>query len=251
MSVLMIAPTRADLPNVATEAAAVVNALGGRLVQGQVTEKDVRDACTAGQFDGIWFATHTSCDRVLLSEESLSEAALVAYVAASGAAWCVLNSCQSIVLGQRIIDETLADVICTVAANPDPEAMRTGVLFARQLALLGETRAAYERSKPGGNRLYVYLDNYRRREMTTIGGANAYPAAQDRLQTSMDQMSRDMSKISTDVEVLKERTTSIDARLAKIENIVRPPASLPTWSMLVLGLVAAVAIIFVLIRAGT
>ena len=134
MSVLMVAPTRADLPNVAFEAAAVVNALGGQLVQGAVTERDVRDAASAGSFDGIWFATHADCNRVLLSEESLSEAALVAYVAASGASWCFLNTCQSIGLGQRIIDETQADVICTIAAAPDGEAMRTGVLFARQLS---------------------------------------------------------------------------------------------------------------------
>jgi len=252
MSVLMIAPTRADLPNVATEAAAVVNALGGRLVQGVVSEAMVRDAAAEGGFEGIWFATHTDCDRVLLSAEILSEAAVVAYVAASGARWCFLNTCQSIGLGQRIIDETPADVICTVAANPDPDAMRTGVLFARQLANLHEARAAYERSKPGGNRLYVYLGNYRQREMTVTQQAGVFPAPtmQDRLQTTMDELRRDVSKISTDVEVMKQRTDSIDKRLEKIESIVKPPVAVPTWVMLLFGLLVSLAIIYLLVNAG-
>lgn len=251
MTVLMIAPTRSDLQNVPLEAAAVVNALGGQLVQGQVTERDVRDAASAGGFDGIWFATHADSNRVLLSgDEYLTEAALVAYVAASGARWCFLNTCQSINLGQRIIDETSADAICTITANPDPEAMRTGVLFSRQLALLGNVRGAYERSKPGGNRLYVFLGNYRQREMTVAQNQAGYPAPQDRLLTTMDEMRREMSKISTDVEVLRERTSSIDERLKRIEAIVRPPVGLPTWAMLLIGLLAAVAIVFLLVRSG-
>jgi hypothetical protein len=254
MSVLMIAPTRSDLPNVAIEAAAVVNALGGTLVQGPVTERDVRDAASAGGFEGIWFATHAGIvegkTRVLLTDESLSEESVVAYVAASGASWCFLNTCASNVLGLRILDETLADVICTVSELPDPAAMRTGVLFARQLALLGDPWSAYQRSKPGGNRQYNFLVNYRQREMAGINGGNTYPAAQDRLQASMDQMSRDMSKISTDVEVLKERTTSIDSRLAKIENTVRPSAALPTWMLLTIGLIISMLVIFLLFRSG-
>ncbi len=254
----MIAPTRPDLPTVATEAAAVVNALGGRLVQGRVTEADVRDACSAGQFEGIWFATHTICDQVLLSEDSLSEAALVAYVAASGASWCFLNTCQSIALGQRIIDETPAHVICTVAANPDPDAMRTGVLFARQLALLGDARAAYERSKPGGNRLYVYLENYRQQVMTTVSqaGALSYPA-QDRLQTTMDDMRREMSHMASDIAVLKARLATIDTqqreietRLKEIERQLRPMPTWSTWAMLAIGLVLCVMITLLLLRMG-
>ena len=247
MSVLMIAPTRADLPNVSIEAAAAVNALGGYLVQGNVSERDVRDASSQHQCEGIWFASHAAENRVMLSNESLSPEALVAYVAASGAAWCFINTCQSIALGRRLLRDTAADVICTISAAPDPDAMRVGVLFARQLALVGDPRAAYECTSPGEN--YLYLDNYRRREMTAISGAGSYPA-QDRLQASMDQMSRDMAKISTDVEVLKERTTSIDARLAKIENIVRPPATLPTWLLLTIGLIISVIVIFLLLSSG-
>jgi hypothetical protein len=244
MSVLMIAPTRSDLPNVAIEAAAVVNALGGKLVQGQVTERDIRDAASAGEFSGIWFATHAGCDRVLLSgDEYLTEAALVAYVAASGARWCFLNTCQSINLGQRIIDETAADTICTIAANPDIEAMRTGVLFARQLALLGDTRAAYERSKPGGNRLYVYLGNYRQRNMA-IANRPELPA-QDRLLTTMDELRKDISGVVTEVALLKAKTSAIEERLVRIEQQLRTTVTWQSWLLLLIGMgVFAVVVLF-------
>lgn len=264
MSVLMIAPTHSNLPNVAREAAVVVNALGGKLLQGQVTEKDVQDAASEGGFDGIWFATHAGVTpegdiRVLLSGESLSEAAVVAYVAASGASWCFLNTCQSNVLGLRIIDETPADVICTVSANPDPDAMRTGVLFARLLAQIGTPRAAYERAKPGGNRNFVYLENYNRQsEMTAISGSGIYPAQDaNRLQTTMDEMRRDMSGMASDVAVLKTRTGNIEsrqerieARLKDIEYQLRPTPSWQTWAMLIFGLVASIGIVMLLLQAG-
>lgn len=255
MTVLVIAPYRADLPNVSTEAAAVVNALGGQIIQGPVTEREVRDAASTGRFDGIWFATHSNCDRLWLAgDESLSESSLVAYVAASGASWCFINTCQSIGLGQRIIDETQADVICTVAAAPDPDAMRTGVLFARQLQLLGNVRDAYERSKPGGNRLYVYLENYRQRTMTaltTIQPAN--PA--DRLQTTMDEMRREISNVASDVAVLKSEMRKVELsqgrtedRLAMIERQIRPVSTWTTWLMLAIGLVMCAMVILLLVR---
>lgn len=256
MSVLMIAPTRLDLPNVATEAAAVVNALGGQLLQGPVTERDVRDAASAGCFNGIWFATHAGIadgkTRVLLSAESLSEESVVAYVAAAGASWCFLNTCQSIALGRRIIRDTAADVICTISNTPDPDAMRVGVLFARKLALLDDPRAAWENTSPGEN--YFYLDNYRRREMAAVGSAGPYPA-QDRLQATMDDMRKDLARVATDVEVLKSGTIRIEQRQQRmedrfdvIEKQLRPNSTWQTWAMLFLGLVACLLITLLLLR---
>lgn len=260
MSVLVIAPYRPDLPNVATEAAAVVNALGGHLVQGVVREKDVQDAASARQYDGIWFATHAGATpdgdvRVLLSEELLSADALVAYVAASGATWCVINTCQSITLGRRLLRDTQADVICTLKATPDPDAMRVGVLFARQLALVGDPRAAYEGTSPGEN--YFYLDNYRR-GMTVISGSGPYPAQDtNRLQATMDEMRRDMSGMAADIAVLKTRTGTIDvqqreieARLKEIERQLRPTPTWSTWLMLLIGLVTCFLITALLLRLG-
>jgi hypothetical protein len=258
MSVLMIAPTRSNLPNVAIEAAAVVNALGGKLVQGPVTERDVRDAASDGTYEGIWFATHADGNQVLLSEGSLSEAALVAYVAASGAVWCFLNTCQSIALGKRILDQTQADVICTITDTPDGEAMRTGVLFARQLSLLGDPREAYERSKPGDDRNYLYLDNYRQRQMAAIGSAGSYPAQtqqQDRLQATMDEMRRDLGTIASDVAVLKTQMRQVEVkqdraeeRLSRIEDQLRPAPVWQTWAMLIVGLIMCVAVVLLLLR---
>lgn len=263
MSVLIIAPTRADLPDVAIEAAEVANALGGRLVQGVVTERDVRDAATEGGYDGIWFATHAGLTAegkvmVALSTELLSEEAVVSYVSASGATWCFLNTCASNVLGLRIIDETPADVICTLSANPDPEAMRTGFLFARLLARIGTPRAAYERAKPGGNRNFAYLENYnnRRHDMTQIPTGSGGPDT-TRLQSSMDQLIRDTNSMAQDVAVLKTRTASIesqqrdiDDRLRLIERQLRPLPSWSTWAMLLIGLATCALVTLLLLRAG-
>ena len=261
MSVLMVAPTRPDLPNVATEAAAVVNALGGTLVQGPVTEADVRNPASAGGFDGIWFATHAGIvdrtTRVMLSAEALSEEAVISYVAASGAAWCFLNTCSSNQLATRILDETSADVICTISENPDPAAMRTGVLFARQLALLGDPWAAYQRSKPGGNRQYNYLVNYRQREMAAaaVGGNHPSQTQQDRLQQTMDEMRRDVGTIASDVAVLKTQMRQVetkqdraDERLSRIEDQLRPAPIWQTWAMLIIGLIMCAAVVLLLLR---
>ena len=252
MTVLVIAPTRPELPDVAAEAAEVINMLGGRLLQGQITERDVRTAAAVGAFDGIWFATHTDNDRVLLSgQEYLGIDALIAYVAASGASWCFLNTCQSINLGQRLVDETDADVICTIAPAPDGDAMRTGVLFANQLRLLGTPRAAYERSKPGGNRLYVYLGNFPQREPmppNTAGMPSAASVSQDRLFTTMENIQNDVSAVKTDVAVMKRDVKDLDARLSRIELQLKPTTTWQTWLILMIGLGICALIVLVLTR---
>ena len=244
MRILMIAPTRADLPNVAAEAAAVVNAHGGILLQGEVLERDLRDAASQGGFDGVWFATHSTGGEVLLSSEALGESPLIAYVAASGASWVFFNSCTSILLAQRVVDQTAADVICTIAEAPDSLAMRTGVVFARQLAVLGNVRAAYERSRPGDNRTYVYLRGRGLMNGTVTAGGS------DRLLQLMDQLQRDVSAMAGDLKVLKMQQDSVEQRLTRIEQQLRPSSTWQTWIMLVAGLVMAAVLIVALLRLG-
>jgi len=169
-----------------------------------------------------------------------------------------LNTCASNVLGLRIIDETPADVICTVSENPDPDAMRTGVLFARLLARLGTPRMAYERSKPGGNRNFAYLENYNRQhEMALPSGSGYPPQDTTRLQTSMDQLIRDMNGMAQDVAVLKTRTGTIELqqrdieiRLKEIERQLRPLPTWSTWVMLIVGLATCGLVTMLLLRAG-
>lgn len=266
MRILMIAPTRADLPNVATEAAAVVNQHGGMLLQGDVDERMVRDAAMKGGFDGIWFATHSNATRVCLSRDDLDEGALVAYVAASGAKWVFFNSCESIYLGQRVVDQTEADVICTIVEAPDTLAMRTGVLFAGALAQSGSTRNAYERSKPGDNRTYVYLTSAKRRDgvrdmVPPHGRQDATPT--DRLLDSMEELRRDVSEIAGEMKALQANQTAfrdwqgrIEARLGRIEDVLHNPqmvashSTWQTWALLFGGLAVMTVLVMILIKVS-
>lgn len=159
MRALIIAPHHPDLPNVAAEVAAVSNAHPGHLLQGQVDERDIAQAVAPGGYDLFWCCTHSTRDGILLNNGILPASRLITYITASGASIVMLNTCESIHLAAQIVDATTASVIATISDLPDTLAATTGALFARQLAQLGDPRAAYQRSKPGQNRTYVYLQN--------------------------------------------------------------------------------------------
>jgi hypothetical protein len=172
MRALILAPTNPTLPDVAAEAAAVANAHpGSRLLQGAISEGDIAQAVAPGGFDLFWLATHGNRDGVLLTRETLAASALITYVAASGACTVMLNTCDSIHLAAQIVDSTPASVVATIQDLPDSDAARTGALFAAQLAAHSDPRTAYERSKPGKNRTYVYLANARPTTPRTQGHA--------------------------------------------------------------------------------
>lgn len=163
MKILILAPhhtAHPHLPHVANEAAAASNEHpGSKLLAGQVGERDVANAAGPGGFDMFWLATHVVDSDVLLSDSILPADNLITYIKASGAATVFLNTCSSVAIAQRIVDETDAHAITTVSDLPDEHAMATGILFARQLATLGDPRQAYERSKPARNKIYLFLQN--------------------------------------------------------------------------------------------
>jgi len=168
MRALILAPHHPNLPDVAAEAATVANAhIGSVLLQGKVTEKDLAQAVAPGKFELFWLCTHGHRDGVLLSDGILDAAKLITYAAASGACTVVLNTCESIHLAAQIVDSTPASVVATIQDLPDAQAAATGALFASQLAATEDPRQAYERSKPGHNRTYVYLANATARPKTT------------------------------------------------------------------------------------
>lgn len=172
MRALILAPTHPQLPNVAGEAATVANALiGSVLLQGKITERDLAQAVAPGGFDLFWACTHGTRDGVLLSEGWLDAGKLITYISASGASTVMLNTCESIHLAAQIVDSTPASVVATIQegddALPDTLAAATGAMFASQLAHTKDVRKAYERSKPGHNRTYVFLANANAQTMAT------------------------------------------------------------------------------------
>lgn len=69
----------------------------------------------------------------------------------------VLNTCDNLLIAQQLQEEANVAVICTLLAVPDRQAYQTGSHFAHHLADTGNFVTAYRRSKPGGNRTYLYL----------------------------------------------------------------------------------------------
>lgn len=157
--VLLVAPAT-DLLYIAEEVQAIVNTTGlaVRLLQGAVAERDIGEALSRGRYDCLWLATHGNEHGVLLSNNAtLPTSALTALVRGHAIPFVVLNTCSSLLTAMQINQEAHADVVATVSEVPDVEAYRTGVLLAHHLGLGSTPRAAYEASKPGGNRTYIYL----------------------------------------------------------------------------------------------
>lgn len=157
MRVLLVAP-RTNLLLADEEVQDVVNS-GldvARLLQGEINQVELTREIRRGNFDVLWFCTHGTEQGVQLSDGLLTISALTQLVRGRFNL-VVLNSCSSVYAAQQIQNETTAAVVCTIVEIPDMDAYRTGSLFAHALARLGDSRAAYEQSKPGGNRLYLYL----------------------------------------------------------------------------------------------
>lgn len=168
MRILLVAPST-GLAYAAEEVQAVVNTTGlsVRLLQGTVNERDVIEALRQRQYDCLWLATHGNQQGVLLSNNAtLSTSALTALVRSHGIQFVFLNTCTSLQTAMQINQEAQADVVATVVEVPDAEAYRTGALLAYHVGQGDTTRDAYEASKPGGNRTYVYLSRGTRNRST-------------------------------------------------------------------------------------
>jgi len=163
MHILIIAPDIPQLAGVDEEVSAVASLHKVELLHGRVVEADIRHA-TGRYFDIVWFITHGSSAGLMLSEgETLSIDAVVQYVRSARPGLCILNSCESVDIATAILDATdMTDVIATVSDVPDRDAVRLGVLFARELSRLNDYRQAFEASRPRYNRHYIYLRNFGR-----------------------------------------------------------------------------------------
>lgn len=168
MRILLVSPAT-GLAYAAEEVQAVVNTSGlsVRLLQGTVSERDIIEALRQQRYDCLWLATHGNRDGVLLSNQAmLSTSALTALVRSHAIPFVFLNTCDGINTAMQVNQEAQADVIATVMEVPDTEAYRTGALLAYHLGNGDATRDAYEASKPGSNRTYVYLSRGTRGKTT-------------------------------------------------------------------------------------
>lgn len=280
--ILLVAPSGAGLPEMGREVAAIVGLHDVNLLMGHVTEDDLAREAGRGGYDIIWFVTHCDGQCVVVDgrengTEGICSDSLVAYVAASGASLCVLNTCQSVGIARQIYQSTDADVICTVAdpneSNPnvlDKDAMRTGVLFAGQLAARGDYREAYERSKPGSNRSYLYLENRDRMAAQTptqqrdtgeepLSGRSLLMAQLARLETGIGDVRHAQNQTTTDIAVLRRDLDAgmkgLSERMERLErngngNGSGIPLKLKDWAIIFVAVFISLLVSFTIYTAS-
>lgn len=169
MNVVLVVPDCA--PKLASaEAQRVVNSgLSPRLLQG-ATSTQLLDVLLSEPCDLLYLATHGTTAGVLLDDGMLPVSALTALVRARHIRYVFLNTCESREAALQLTRETRSGVIATIGEVHDATAFRTGALFAKSLAELGDVEQAYEASKPGGGAPYHYWPPLESNNMTP-GGA--------------------------------------------------------------------------------
>ena len=217
MRVLLVAP-RTDLLLVDEEVQDILSSgLEVTPMLGTVTQAELTRALRTDPYDVLWLATHGSNAGVVLSDGPLSASALAALVR-DRIKTVILNSCESLMVAQQIQNETAAEVVATVAPVPDAEAYRTGSLFADWLARTGDVAAAFQSSRPGGNRIYVHLANTGRSVVENKGAqAGGLSGKVDRIERILDGdedlgirgMREELHGLRDDMNVLLRRTEAV------------------------------------------
>jgi len=157
MNVLLVAPA-SDLAFVDAEVQAVVNALHPTMLFGNSATIDaVMHALQAEAYDLIWFACHGTEEGLDLADGFLAREDLTQFLRGSSAA-VFLNSCNSLGVAIDLHDELSVSVICSIVKIPDEDAYHTGSLMAGHLAAGHDLRQAYDLSRPGRNRQFVFLN---------------------------------------------------------------------------------------------
>lgn len=163
MKVLLVSPTT-ELDYRDEEIAAVVNYLKPTLLSGNVGVQSLLEHARL-QWDLIWIASHGTEKGILLSDGILPISQLTTIIRSSGAKAMFINTCDSLSSALSIHDELGISIVCTVSEVPDLTAYITGESFARHIAAGENIQQAYESSKPGDNKQYIYLHG--RDSMTT------------------------------------------------------------------------------------
>lgn len=155
LNVLIIAPEHPDLSHTIAEVAAYKRNHVAIALEGVVRDLDVANAVEEGPYDVIVFASHGNDNGIVLSDGLLSLGAAQQYVKRSGASLAVINTCDSENVGYRLLSED-CDVIFSVGAVKDVDAVRFGVLLASALVRCNDYRTAFEESVGRGS-IYRYL----------------------------------------------------------------------------------------------
>jgi len=155
--ILLIAPDMPSLPKLRTEAevSMIQRYHDTRLLSGTVRSEDVTTAITEDDYQVIWFVSHGTAEGVHLTNETLGVDALIQYAKSDATEMVVFNTCESESLALRVSGEAAVNVICTISAVDNTDAVRLGSLLAVKLTEDIDYREAYD-AVSSGSSLYRF-----------------------------------------------------------------------------------------------
>lgn len=161
MRLLLIAPDFGDGP-IRTQQQALMRdiqalEIQATFLQGAVTRADVLRELRTGRYDILMAMTHGYAQGLQLAPGSWLEPAQMGTLSRYGVGVVMLLACDSVVVGQVIMQAAGVDVICHVAGLDSEDAYMTGSLFVKGLADGLSHRQAYEQAKPATGAEFVYL----------------------------------------------------------------------------------------------
>lgn len=124
--------------------------------------------------------------------------------------------------------------------------LRLGVASA-PLDRAGLMTAVMDAAAQQAAALVVAVDS---RAAALVGGSAMTMTDLDRVAATMDEIRRDVSRLTTDVEVVKTRLSDVDGRLRAMERDIRPAPTWQTWVMLIVGALMTVVMVATLLRLG-
>ena len=197
MDILLIAPT-SNLSYQADELRTVLQS--GYYVKPLVGTVTVADLMTAMQrhYDIIWYAGHSDDSGWLLSDGKLTNSDISPLVANSRLV--LLNSCSSITTASKMRDATSVDVIAHLGDVDDKSAFRFGATFIQNLKRHGENfKRAFDASVDPGDSNYVFMRAGRWSNM-------------------VDDLTRVMFELKTEIALLTQRVTMLESSIKNIPD---------------------------------
>ena len=246
--ILFIAPSDTKLDVVPEIDALYEYGYSVQSVQGEVSRARLFDLVRRQKFDVLHFACHSGPDGVLLSKaEMFDTPSIVQFAKMCNATLVFLNSCQSIEVGQILIDEDIPAVICTRADVQDQIAKETAQAFYKQLTAHGDIRRAYHDSRPpikGGYSLFTdgLLDSIQ------------FGPIIERLEKFETVLLKSQQERVTIVAANDAEHTQFRETLATLIQCSKSILALKRWGILVfsvaVGVVTLINVFFLLIRSG-
>jgi len=128
-----------------------------RALPGRVTRARLFRTVLNETFDIIHFAGHSGSSGLQLDDGILEDSALAQLAKLVRAQVVFINGCNSLEVGQFLVDEGVPYAICTLEGMEDTIAKETAQAFYTELARSGNVSESYFRSKPtikGGYSLF-------------------------------------------------------------------------------------------------